>query len=431
MSNKYFKREMLGTLALIVGVGTARAMPIILGVIFARTFEPNIYSTYVLFVVAANLVASIPMMGNSLLILSARNSLIEEGMVHRAVHMTLIVQGFSYLVMFGFGEWNRLSAGNADEISQISMLLALYPFSLGYAMTGMAVAFWNKMGMRFCASACWTFTSILSLLCCSGVVLYGGTATSAIVALSGGWLVGGAACVYILIRFVRASNVDSSLVAALHPRTNAWEWTRQVMQVVLLGVPSIIFLLGFYLLLQQVKADNDEILGAEFSLGYQIFSIVLFVPGVLGNVVTPRLVELQKNLLAERKLIKKVLLIYIGYAGVVIALVTLYLPWLMSIFNIPNSATGRWMILTLQAAAFGAAIQALMNQWMAASRLFNYILGTALVWLLCLLFLMHRVGAAADVAAQAIALSYFMSLIFCVFVYAVKGSSQRVNHAAD
>jgi hypothetical protein len=360
-----------GTFWLTVGIGLSRVLPIFIGMAFARQYESATYASFVAFVIAVNLVAAIPLMGTSQLILSELGPanvprLLKEHLrAHLAVH-AFCLGAVAFLAL-------ALPSPLENNWMNTSGVVLLYLYSLGYCLTGITAASFNKIGERGYAGLCWMVsTTISSFLAFASLWLHL-SASCVLTLMVTGWLVGGLFCIYVGLQ--QPTDNSSFPSISLNRRVPNYR------QIIEYGSSSVVYLIGFYLLTQNARLSPETTLQGAFALGYQLFAAALFIPGVLGNVVTPHLVGLKQKPRLRQTFIWKMLGAYTSVAITWLCLTYLILPFILTAFHLPLNPEVKKLVLILQGCASIAAILALLNQLMVAERLSKHILGTAFVWL--------------------------------------------------
>jgi len=397
------RRLLVGALWLMIGTGLTRVMPIAIGMVFARTHTPQAYADFLAFIVAANLIAAIPLMGTTQLILSAPVNVSHASLLRNFIRPLLLMQGVSGLCLIFLMMALSGSVEKKLGINEVS----LYIYSLGYCLTGMMVAVFNKAELQVNAGRCWILTIFTSTLFCLVGFLLSTSADTALLYLAVGGLVGGVLCVWWGRVTLQRSGAD---VAAREVICESE--AIDIRHIIVFGSPSVIFLFGFYWLIQQVQSAGDPVRAGAFSLGYQLFSVALFLPGVLGNIVTPRLGRVRDDVRALKKLLTHLFLGYAAVAVLIGALIYLVSPWMLMAFNIPNAPDARSLIMILQFAVMIAALQALINQWMASERLSRHILSSAVIWLALIMAFTSLAGDASTMSAWGLVLAYAGSFLY-------------------
>lgn len=396
------QRVLVGALWLTLGTGLTRVMPVFIGMVFARMHTPQAYADFLAFIVGANLIAAIPLMGATQLILSASVELGHVSLLRQSFKPLLVMQGISSLCLVIF---TAISSGHAGKTINIDAI-SLYIYSLGYCVTGMMAATFNRIGLQVHAGKCWVLAIIISTISCFVAFLLNVSVNATLFYLAVGWLVSGLLCTWKGWVVLQRRDIDIvGRDAAREPDSI------DIRNVLIFGLPSVTFLFGFYWLINQVQSAGDSIRAGAFSLGYQLFSVGLFLPGVLGNIITPRLNEAKNDLINLRKLLRYSFLCYVLIAFMIGVLVYASLPWLLVAFNIPDGQGVRSLVLIFQLAVIIAAPQALLNQWMASERLSLHILVSALVWLILLISIQISDGT-NTMPAWGLVLAYVGSFLY-------------------
>lgn len=397
------QRLLIGALWLTVGTGLTRVMPIFIGMVFARAHNPQAYADFLTFIVGSNLIAAIPLMGVTQLVLSASADFGCMGLLRQFIKPMLLVQGVSSLCLVAFMAIGSESLEKVFSLSSVS----LYIYSMGYCVTGMVAAVFNKIGLQAYAGRCWVTAMIISTVFCLVGFLLNVNVEMTLFFLAFGWLMSGCLCVWrggIILQEQSARNTtlgavrDSKLV--------------DMKNIIMHGLPSVIFLFGFYWLIERAQGTGNFVHAGAFSLGYQFFSIGLFFPGVLGNMITPRLNDAKNNIENLKKLLVYFFSCYIFIAIVIGFLVYVLLPWLLMAFNIPNERDTRSLVMIFQLAVIIAAPQALLNQWMASERLPRHILMAAVIWLALIIICIQISSSASTMPAWGLVLAYGGSFLY-------------------
>lgn len=406
-------RQLTGAVWLVFGTGLARIMPIFIGMLFARQFDPATYAGYVAFVIACNLVAAIPLMGTTQLMLSERANMGVAHLLRQYMGPHLLLQLACWACVAGLTWLMRQSdKAQADAIH----LLALYVFSLGYCLTGVTAAAYNKVGQHTQAGWCWIGSTVTSAMAAGLGAYWHVPANQAIAYLAVGWLAGGLLC---------ASRGFLQHTTHLEGDASPATATPSLLQIVVFGAPSVVYLLGFYLLTQNALHSDEAHFQGVFSLGYQLFSAALFLPGVMGNITTPRLVRLQASAAQHRQFVLQLLLAYASAATLWCSFIYLSIPLLLTIFHLPHTSDTVALVLWIQAAAAIAMVQALLNQLMASERMSVNFLVAACAWLLVTLAFPNQASHATQSAAHALVAAYVVCLTYSTLAWRL--SRPRIN----
>lgn len=398
--NRSTRRQLSGAAWLVFGTGLARIMPIFIGMLFARQFDVATYAGYVAFVIACNLIAAIPLMGTTQLMLSERADVSVTHLLRQYIGPHLLLQLGCWA---GVAVLTWLMPQSAQAQVDAIHLLALYVFSLGYCLTGVTAAAYNKAGQRAQAGWCWIVSTAMSALAAALAAYWHVSANQAIACLAAGWLAGGLLCGSR--GFVpRTTHLEDDASPAATPPN--------LLQIVVFGAPSVVYLLGFYLLTQNVLHRGETHLQGVFSLGYQLFSAALFLPGVMGNITTPRLVRLQASAAQHRQFVLQLLAAYASTATLWCTLIYLCMPLLLAIFHLPQTSGTVALVLWMQVAAAIAMVQALLNQLMASERMSTNFLVAACTWLLVTFAFPNQAQHVTQSAAHALVAAYAACLAY-------------------
>lgn len=398
-------RQLSGAVWLVFGIALARIMPIFIGMLFARLFDPANYAEYVAFLISCNLIVAIPLMGTTQLMLSERANIGVAHLLRQYLgpHLQLQIGCWAFVVGL------TLLMSQTDKVQADAIqFLALYVFSLGYCLTGVTAAAYVKVGQRTQAGWCWIGSTSTSAMA-AGLGAYCHVPTNqAIAYLAVGWLAWGLLCV--TRGFVQHPSPIEGDVSPVNG-------TPSLMKIVFFGSPSVVYLLGFYLLTQDALHSGEPDYQGAFSLGYQLFSVALFLPGVMGNFTTPRLVCLQASAAQHRQFVFKLLLAYSSSAVLWCSFIYLSVPLLFSIFKLSQTSDNFALVLWIQAAAAIAMVQALLNQLMASERMSVNFLIAACAWLLVTLAFPKQASHAQQSAAHALVAAYVVCLTYSTMAW--------------
>lgn len=176
--------------------------------------------------------------------------------------------------------------------------------------------------------------------------------------------------------------------------------------------------------LTAVSAANDHALAATFSLGYQLFAIGLFVPGVLGNLVVPLLGRRGPH---STKRPTPIAAAYLAISLASMTVVQVFGSHILSWYGLEPSNANRSILLTLQVAVVFASLNALVNQRLAAERRYGAMAGLSIVYLLTLLLASYLTGHDAASVAYCIVASYLLTLVMGMIVIRHNHGTQT-NH---
>lgn len=390
---------------LLLGIAFARAAPVLLGLHVAQMLTLDAYFSFVRFIVVSNLVSAVPLLGGSTLLLSGDPNQLSRGALRQVVASTAAIHFLAFLIIAPLSQGQIDSS--AEELRwQILLPLSVYTYSLGYCALGLSAAVLNRLGNHEAAGGVWFKSSAL-------VIAVGGTSTylssSLFVSLLAFSL--SCACAGIVALLMVCRHISKK--AAFSPKSHSKEHLRQSLVA---GLPSVLLAAGFLAAMQQAGYDVSSTARAAFSLGFQLFSITIFIPGALGGVVTPKAADIARTDSGRSQATKTIFLSYLLLSVAIAAGILLCLPLLISVYKIPEEGTAVTIIAILQGTSILAAGCAAFNQMAAARRAFGLLLAMSSAWLLASLLGVALVGLcaarhAALGSALALLAAYGVSLI--------------------
>ncbi|MBA4695806.1 MAG: hypothetical protein H2069_00275 [Legionella sp.] len=356
----------------LIGIGLSRFIVVLLGAIVARQLGHDEYAQFVLFLTASNLLTNLSLMGVVPRILSLPRHDDQALMPLQIGGFLTFMLAFllaTFLAMFGWEGIEKFAGQSPWTIG-----FAMFMYSGGYFCLSMTAALQNRLGQHAQAGYTWCVFAFLNLVIGSSVVFYqdylvfllGLSACSALMGL-GLWL-----------KVSISWSVLKKGVNIIDLKERLQRSFSGMLQAIYSGLFGLPFLLVFFLIGQNinlVSASNDK---AVFFLGFQLFAITLFMPGVLGNIFVPRLsqaIHAEKRALM-RRLSALYLLLGLGW----VLAVYLALPFLFEAYAIVSRPDLVAIMMIWQLAGVLAAVGALHNQLLVANREYFTLLVGSLMW---------------------------------------------------
>lgn len=347
-------------LAVLSAALLARMMPLTIGLLVATLFTPADYADTVVLLIAANLCGSMPMLAVTPLVIRSESS----GMAIWLASRGLVV-GIPIIALSAWAAAQYLSEpGSGAFVSAYASAV----FVLGVAQSLQNQQMENNRALLHAGAV-----TALALL--GGLVGYlgEGTVSGFVHSLAGTMLV--ASLVSFASILLRHDRLGQCLLKP-HLATGASDaiWS---------GLFSLFVVGGLFIAGARVKHAGDESAYVAFTLGLQVFSVVVFIPGALSSYFVPRLVrssaaEAQDALVAAVRAYA-----LIGATALLVAM--LAAPMLFHHLLQP-AAPHQWAIFALiQIAALLAAINAAFTQALVSMGRFGVLALLSLAWLAVLL----------------------------------------------
>lgn len=396
---------MQGALIFVGSTGLAKLLPLLFGLLLTSLVGSHSYVHFVEILAQANFLTALATVSYTQMILASNTP--EDS--HNPQHLAVSALVFAAIVSALGGLW----AGHAvpDAIpcngnwacrapAQTGLWVALYSFGNSVLMVQMSLLNAKLKGVRagillLCGLSLPYAVGALGLALNADdkVLLSAIAATLPIVALTAYWSAN-----HTYLRALRLSSVRT-LVALSLPRT------REHGYIMLF---SALILYAHAHALTAVNTANDHAAAAAFSLGYQLFAVGLFVPGVLGNLVVPLLGRRGQH---STKGVGPISAAYLVISLTSLSLVQIFGAHILSWYGLEPSKVSQGTLLTLQVAVVFASLNALVNQQLAARRRYGAMAGLSIVYLVTLLLAGYFNGHGAASVANAIVASYLVTLM--------------------
>jgi hypothetical protein len=354
-------------LLLIGGQSLARLVPLLVGLMLVQVYGSAIYARFVLDLSLANALIAVAVMGALPLVL-------KQGEVWRYAR---VAGGIWLLGALCLPLWVQ---------HDVIFVLA---YAAGYIALSLLTAQLNHQQQNARAGGLWLWVSMLAL----GSVAIG-TALHLPVMFS----LWGFALSWLLPSVFLLWRTRVEVPGA------AW---RDVLQTMRAGAFGAVFMLGFYALNHYVLAANPP--APVFAAAYQLFSLALFLPGVLGNLIIPRLAR-QGG--AMPQWMRQLELWVLGLGAMACVLTHVLGEAILAAYHLPATTENLRIVLLLQISAVLAALNALsLQRWVAAGR-FDALLLMSLIWAMVLFLALQQDGSRALAAAWGLVWAYLAAALF-------------------
>lgn len=349
------------TILLIVGVAFSKLFPILFGAYLIRNFGKNQYSSFVLLIAYCNALMALSIMGVVPSILRA--SLHIDPL--RKIRTLAIASFIILLVSIGVSEiyWRIFSVNPLlpliNEVNS-SILVSSAPvvlYCLGAAFLAIASAKCNHESNNHYSGIGSILVGGLAMLSGVSVGQYFENSVLSVLAFSAGYFLFGAIFYYIIFNtgkykiYLVSNNIHWASVPS------------EFGNILKASCFGILALATFYLINRGVHLYNSISEIAIFSLGFQLFTISIFLPSVLGNALVPRLVKDKSNKPGFFSDIEKnsfISYFLIGFGW--ISVVALLLSSVLDYYGIEITADSKRVVMLMQVCAILAGINAVFNQ---------------------------------------------------------------------
>lgn len=337
-----------------------RAMPLTIGFVVASLFGASDYADTVLLINAANLCGSLPTLAVTPQILRT----LDERMA-----IWLASRGFLAGTPFIFAATLSVSG----YMGSIGDAFFLFTYSSGVFVFGIAQAILNQQMRHFDALVHAGAISILSLV--SGLCVYGFDASSSAFRV----LLGVTMLLLSLASFFLARRQNLKAGNAFPGTQLAADFSNAIWS----GVFSALVLGGLFVSNYRVKMSGSHSDYVAFSLGLQMFAVVVFVPGAMSSYFVPKLVR--ANSASARQSMNAAVQSYLVVGLLAFFGAVALSPWLLRYLDQQPSTRQFEIFVLIQAAAMLAAVNAAYNQVLVVLGRFAFMAGLSLVWLTTML----------------------------------------------
>ena len=338
----------------------ARAMPLAIGFIVATLFGSKDYADTVLLITAANLCGVLPMLAVTPLVLRSKDDGMAVWLASRGIlaGLPLILAG-SLLV--------------SRYLEPIGNGFFLFAYSSAVFVLGVAQSLHNQRMEN--AKALLHACAVVAVALVGGVVAYIAAGSRAVFldALAAAMLAAA------LLSFASIRRRHARAHAAMpdaHPMAGLLDalWS---------GLFSLFVIGGLFLAGLKAKHAGDPAGYVAFSLGLQVFSVVVFIPGALSSYFIPRMVRSEIGTLRDD--VAATVRAYAMIGALAFAGAMIISPLCFRYLQQPGEPRLFGIFALVQFAALLAAVNAAYNQVLVGLARFPMLALLSLLWLLVLL----------------------------------------------
>ncbi|KGY07455.1 hypothetical protein [Vibrio sinaloensis] len=386
------KKLVSDSLIVSISTGLAKLTPILLGVFITNKFGGVEYSQFVSFLLLSNLVISVSALGCAPQILSLKHTPDSSVEFIKLTSLCFFIVLCSYAILdldFKFFQ---------EFFENIPLIYFLF-HSLGLGFVYLCAARFNNKFNAIGGAKVW-FGFIISSLLAIISAMVGFVDFSEIVPLLSimSLLVGCGSVLYIV-----AKDWDSITSVEVSTFTKGMSiYFKNSLFMSIFGFVSV----GVFLYSQRlIVSSGVESDSTQFSMFIQLYSVVTFVPTMLGNVVIPRL---------SNKSVKSWLVyaVYFLMAIIVLMPVNFFYEHVYNVYGISIGVGGYSSMFYFSVLAIVACVNSYSIQQAVAKNKFNYLL-LYLFLLVCSLLLMLHIFENVNVNTIIISLatSYIVSAV--------------------
>ncbi|WP_028471226.1 hypothetical protein [Neptunomonas japonica] len=352
---------LLSPLVFSAGVAAARLSPILIGIALTAFLGQGL-SDFVSFLLICNILISFSSQGAQSLIISSEdkeNTTEYSGFsffVLVVLYLLFVIMDFLYFNLYSFFE---------------SILVLCY--SSGYLGINLYCAVLNRNKENVKAGLCWLFTAGVVFFASFLVVIFSESYFVFLTTYSMLWFFW---CLYVLKDVVEIKVYKILSVLKMNKKSFG-----------MLSMFGCIPMLGMYLLKVDYDSGASESQMLGFAVGFQMFSMSLFLPGILGALVVPRLVEvLSKSKEVGFRWKSLPLLFYVLLSSTLAVLGSVFSFDIFSLYvDVPLIEQVDLLRSFLWVAVLGA-VNAYFIQIVMAKRQYESLFMSSILWLLVIVF---------------------------------------------
>jgi len=374
----------LNKLVVVIGAATAKFGPVLFGFLLSKYWGHGEYAKFLLLANFAAFISSFPTLGGVPQILSSgrlSNPGYEiERNVNVSISMVVLFQ-IGYLAYWFFVQKNN---SNVEEIEGWDWFFSSFFYSFALVLYGLANAQLNAKERWSIASVCSVGVYFLPLVLSFFAGAFFGFQDDWVITLYAFLFFFSCSVYFCLVTiFLR---VGFSLI----PKVAFFEW-RGLLKHLKVSFFGVACLWGFYQAAEEVNRSFEDVPSAIYSLSFQLFSIAIFVPSVLGGVLIPYLSNRVNGGGDSEKLKVWSFFLYVFIASVFSITVMLLSDYLINLYGFkkfPDMA--RDVFLKMQIAAVLASVAAYRIQALIVyARYFVLSIGGC-VWLVTMMYCVAR-----------------------------------------
>lgn len=338
----------------------ARVMPLAIGFVVATLFGSKDYADTVLLITAANLCGVLPMLAVTPQVLRSQDSSLALWLASRGIIVGIpLILGGTLLA--------------SRHLESIGNGFFLFAYSAAVFVFGLAQALHNQRMEN--AEALLHAVAVAMVSLASGVMAYlvVGSKTAFLDALAAAML----AAALLSFASIRYRHVRMHVVRPVR------DFTAGSLDALWSGLFSFLLIAGLFVAGLNAKQADDPPAFVAFSLGLQVFSVVVFIPGALSSYFIPRLVRSEPGTL--RRGVNSTMRAYVVVATLMFGLAMAISPLCFQYLQLPLEPRLFSIFALIQLAAVLAAVNAAYNQVLVGLGRFFALAMLSLAWFLVLL----------------------------------------------
>ncbi|MDE2038818.1 MAG: hypothetical protein KGO96_11955 [Elusimicrobia bacterium] len=392
------------------GYGLSKIAPLLFGMCAANVYSHKSYALILNLIVQANFLTAVSSVGYVQLILTGGGAERKSGEGAAAYAFRAVL--FAALVSLLGGCWAAYTAAGAGTWSRLGAGFVVACYSFGSSTLGTAIGHANAELENARAGLLYAVGIVIPYLIGFVLVWLGRTDCAAFESVAAAIAVL-SLCAYWAKNRDYVLNLSGGEALALARRAIPLE-ASQIYCMIFMG--AVLYSHSFTI--SRVISRNGASLAAVFALGYQLFAVGIAVPGIMGNVVVPRLVRRRGGKGSFN--VNYLFALYAAFALAWLAIVFTFAAPIMGWYSLAATPGGLAILRILQLAAVLGAVNALVYQKFAARRDFLSMALLALLYAGVVFLFLGVAGAAALRAAWGILIAYAVTLSAGLVLYQLR-----------
>ena len=357
---------MINSLTLIAGSFISKLIPLAFGIFLVNYYGAASYSLFLQLIVFSNFLVVLSTVSYTPIILSSQNTThVKNKLCHQAMNFSMLV------ATLGSGVFLFTHLDNTNNaIELISSMLFVSLYSFGLSLTHITVAKFNSESNHGLAGIIISISIIIPYLATiilskwfSHQLSINYLFLSILVLLFG---------LFFFKKYISLSNRTFYYLKESLPKSSS--------HIYLLIFSGGIMFSHYYLL---NTANSPRVL-SEASLtlgvGLQLFSIIIFLPGTLANIIIPRL---SKNKSSND--FKVLFLLYFIIAVSLSSFIYMFLDYIFGYYTIESNKDNKLIILLILFSAILASVSALLFQYLTSYKKYSVMAFSSVVFLFVIL----------------------------------------------
>lgn len=382
------------TTFLVFATSLSKLLPLLIGYFITLQSGQTNYATFVSFLLFAGVLTNFSSLGCCPQVLSIDGHS-EKGaaLFSHLILLGLISVFFVTAVVFFFINLNLINISN--EFSNYIHFSIFY--SIGMFFIYITTARLNSLDKHDCASSIWLLYALILFFCSLIWYFFHLEEKIMFIFMVSSSLISG------MFGFFLVSKASESSLFAVYDFNLMISMVKKGIQLSLFGL----LIVGLFFYLQVSLASIDESEGAAFSFFYQFFSLIIFIPSVMGNIVVPALVKGSRG--------KSVFFIfYFLFSVFLSSLFYIFYPYIANFYDLSNMGRSSDLIAFCMF-CITAATNSYLSQIFVAKKEYSWMLFFSFLWVIFIMTYLFIDGMNLGSILRAFFYAYLM-VFLCSFL---------------